>query len=93
MEKSAAAAAAISTANNDTKSVDATKKSTKIDEQEISPNEYFKLRSAAINDLKQSTPENHPYPHKFHVSTSLEAFIEKFSHLQDGETLNDVNLR
>lgn len=31
----------------------------------------------------------HPYPHKFHVSTSLEEFIERFSHVKEGEILQD----
>lgn len=64
----------------------------KINEEEISPNEYFKLRSSAVAELKK-LPENHPYPHKFHVSISLEEFIEKYSSLEDGQTLEDVKLR
>ncbi|XP_017964523.1 lysine--tRNA ligase isoform X2 [Drosophila navojoa] len=67
------------------------KKSSAEQEEEISPNEYFKLRSAAVADLKQ-TSENHPYPHKFHVSISLEKFIEQYAQLKDGETLDQVNL-
>lgn len=67
------------------------KKGTKIDEEEISPNEYFKLRSAAVTELK-SNPQTHPYPHKFHVSISLEDFIKKYSHLKDGETLENEKL-
>ncbi|GLV45720.1 Lysyl-tRNA synthetase [Carabus blaptoides fortunei] len=56
-------------------------------EEEISPNEYFKLRSTAVAGLKELGGDNHPYPHKFHVSTSLEEFIAKYNHLQDGEML------
>ncbi|XP_023161390.1 lysine--tRNA ligase isoform X1 [Drosophila hydei] len=67
------------------------KKSSAELEEDISPNEYFKLRSAAVADLKQ-TSENHPYPHKFHVSLSLEKFIEQYAQLNDGETLDQVNL-
>lgn len=67
------------------------KKEGKIDEAEISPNEYFKLRSAAVAELK-SNPQTHPYPHKFHVSSSLEDFIEKYSHLKDGEMLENEPL-
>ncbi|EDV95187.1 lysine--tRNA ligase isoform X2 [Drosophila grimshawi] len=67
------------------------KKSAAEQEEEISPNEYFKLRSAAVAELKQS-PETHPYPHKFHVSTSLENFIAQYTELKDGETLDQVNL-
>ena len=52
----------------------------KINEEEISPNEYFKLRSTAVEDLKKD-PATHPYPHKFHVDTSLTAFIERYHSL------------
>lgn len=61
----------------------------KISEEEISPNEYFKLRSAAVAELKKS-PATHPYPHKFHVSISLAAFLQKYeTALVDGQTLED----
>lgn len=63
----------------------------KLNDENISPNEYFKLRSSMINDLKQN-PDTDPYPHKFHVSVSLEAFIEKYSTLADSEVLNDNKL-
>ncbi|XP_011145578.2 lysine--tRNA ligase isoform X2 [Harpegnathos saltator] len=57
-------------------------------EEEFNANEYFKLRTLTVSQLKASN--DHPYPHKFHVSTSLEAFIEKFSNVvKDGETLVD----
>lgn len=88
-EKAEAVAAAAELAASTTTS--GKKPADKIDEQEISPNEYFKLRSAAVHELKQN-PDTHPYPHKFHVSTSLEEFIEKYSSLNDGETLTDVKL-
>lgn len=67
------------------------KKSAAEQEEEISPNEYFKLRSAAVAELKQ-TPENDPYPHKFNVTISLENFIAKYADLKDGETLDQVDL-
>lgn len=63
----------------------------KVNEEEISPNEFFKLRSAAIAELKKN-PETHPYPHKFHVSTSLETFIEKYNALKDGEQVDEVKV-
>ncbi|XP_055711703.1 lysine--tRNA ligase isoform X4 [Phlebotomus papatasi] len=56
----------------------------KINEEDISPNEYFKLRTAAVAELKKR-PETHPYPHKYVVTSSLEKFIENYSHLTDGE--------
>lgn len=50
--------------------------------------EYFKLRTQAISQLKAS--DDHPYPHKFHVSTSLENFIEKYSEkIKDGEVVEE----
>ncbi|XP_014283612.1 lysine--tRNA ligase isoform X2 [Halyomorpha halys] len=62
----------------------------KVDENNISPNEYFKLRSLAVQKLKESN-EN-PYPHKFHVSTSLDDFITTYSYLKDGESVETKEL-
>ncbi|KAK3732076.1 hypothetical protein RRG08_026461 [Elysia crispata] len=58
------------------------------DEEEIDATEYFKLRSKAVSALKETA--EHPYPHKFHVEISLTEFIEKFSNLNVGQTLDDV---
>lgn len=61
-----------------------------LNEADISPNEYFKLRSTAVEELKKR-PETHPYPHKFNVTISLENFIEKYqSSIKDGETLDST---
>lgn len=55
---------------------------------QINLQEYLKLRTQAVNQLKAAN--EHPYPHKFHVSISLEAFIERFSNVvKDGEILKD----
>jgi len=59
----------------------------KASEEEISPNEYFKLRSGAIEELKSS--DSHPYPHKFSVSISLTSYLDKYQHLKDSETSSD----
>ena len=37
--------------------------------------------------MKESAEK--PYPHKFHVDISLSEFIEKFSNLDVGQTLED----
>lgn len=59
-----------------------------LNEAEISPNEFFKLRTNAVEELKKN-PQTHPYPHKFNVTISLEGLIEKYSNnIQDGETLS-----
>jgi len=63
---------------------------TKISEEEISPNEYFKIRTAAVEELKSGT---HPYPHKFDVSISLTEFISTYSSLEAGQTLKDKTVR
>ncbi|XP_034950366.1 lysine--tRNA ligase isoform X2 [Chelonus insularis] len=61
---------------------------TTLNQEEISPNEYFKLRSKEIAELKSSN--DNPYPHKFHVSMSLESFIEKFANrVKESEILHD----
>lgn len=66
------------------------KKKSAVKEEEISPNEYFKLRSLAVQQLKAtSTP---PYPHKFHVNTSMQEFIEKFTYLVKEQSLLDQDL-
>lgn len=57
----------------------------KVSDEEINPSEYLKLRSQAISKLKLAGSDDHPYPHKFHVSISLECFINKYSYLKDAE--------
>ncbi|XP_069073568.1 lysine--tRNA ligase isoform X1 [Pleurodeles waltl] len=60
------------------------------EEESLDPNQYYKIRTQAIQQLK-GTKED-PYPHKFHVDLSLTEFIEKYNHLQTGEHLTDVTL-
>lgn len=78
-------------ATGDSGAVAKPKAEAKLNEEEISPNEYFKLRSTAVAELKKSE-QTHPYPHKFHVSSSLESFIEKYSQLKDGDMLEQESL-
>merc|ERR1712002_1167692 len=56
------------------------------DEEILDPNQYYKIRQQSIANWKK-IGEN-PYPHKFHVSTSLCDFIEKYEDIQAG-TWND----
>lgn len=51
---------------------------------ELNPNEYFKIRSNQVENLRKSHEPN-PYPHKFHVSISIPEFVAQFSHLKKGE--------
>ncbi|XP_048461753.1 lysine--tRNA ligase-like isoform X2 [Rhincodon typus] len=60
------------------------------DEETLDPNQYYKIRTQAIQQLKGT--EDDPYPHKFHVDISLTEFIEKYNNLQPGDHLSDVIL-
>lgn len=64
------------------------KKEDKIKEEDIDPNEYFKLRSRAVANLKSSN--DNPYPHKFHVSMSLVEYIDKYKSVGDGTIMEDT---
>ncbi|EIM21823.1 lysyl-tRNA synthetase [Wallemia mellicola] len=58
----------------------------KEDEVELTPNQYYEIRSRAIQKLRE-TKDPDPYPHKFHVELSLNGFINKFdSNLQNGDS-------
>ncbi|KAK7481677.1 hypothetical protein BaRGS_00027050 [Batillaria attramentaria] len=63
-----------------------TKKPTE-DDEEIDPNEYFRLRTRAVTQLKEEG--DNPYPHKFFVKISLEEFIDRYSHIEPGDILEE----
>ncbi|XP_053402487.1 lysine--tRNA ligase-like isoform X2 [Mercenaria mercenaria] len=65
-------------------------KTEKIKEEDIDPNEYFKLRSRAVANMK-ATNDN-PYPHKFHVGMSLVEYIEKYNNISDGTIQEDTTV-
>lgn len=54
------------------------------------PSAYFENRVRAVN-AKKAKGLN-PYPHKFNVSSSIPAYIEKYSGLAAGEQLTDVTV-
>ncbi|ODQ66206.1 lysyl-tRNA synthetase [Nadsonia fulvescens var. elongata DSM 6958] len=62
------------------------KKEKKEDEQELTPNQYFEIRSKQVNALRETKTPN-PYPHKFHVSIRIDKFIEKYAKLERGQSL------
>lgn len=64
------------------------KKKDEVDEETLDPNQYYKIRSQAVEALK-ATDES-PYPHKFHVSISLAEFIEKYKDVEDGTWHDDL---
>ncbi|KAG6876676.1 Lysine--tRNA ligase [Termitomyces sp. T159_Od127] len=47
-------------------------------EEELNPNQYYELRSRQILHLKQTQSPN-PYPHKFHVTRSLQSYIATYA--------------
>ncbi|PIO63707.1 lysine--tRNA ligase [Teladorsagia circumcincta] len=51
------------------------------------PQEYFNMRVDMIN--KRRAAGDNPFPHKFDVSISLAAFIEKYERLQKEEVLEN----
>lgn len=57
-------------------------------EDNLTPNEYFAIRSNQISELRKSRSPN-PYPHKFQTTMSVPAFVAKFSHLKRGEQLKE----
>lgn len=59
-------------------------------EEELSPNQYFEIRSKAIEKMREEGP--YPYPHKFHVTMAVPEFIEKFNSMKPGESKPDVEI-
>jgi len=91
--KEKAEKAAKATENAPEKSAKAkTPQKDELSSEEITPNEYFKLRSNAVEELKKDK-NTHPYPHKFQVSTSLTDYIAKYGEtLEDGQSLDEVEV-
>ncbi|CAL1290358.1 unnamed protein product [Larinioides sclopetarius] len=52
--------------------------------------EYFKIRCQTVEQLKTSGES--PYPHKFHVSISLQEFVDRYSNLEPAQILKDETL-
>ena len=59
------------------------------DEEEEDPTKYFEYRSKMVLGLRESQAPA-PYPHKFHVSTSIPHFIQKYSGVETGEQSEDI---
>ena len=64
------------------------KEESKKEEEEIDPVEYFNNRLKHIKSLESSGSS--PYPHKFEVTLQVPAFIQKYSHLEKGQRLDEV---
>lgn len=50
---------------------------------------YFQSRIATIDALKQKTGTD-PYPHKFHVTCTIPDYIDRYGHLNNGESVADA---
>ncbi|RDL36970.1 putative lysine-tRNA ligase [Venustampulla echinocandica] len=74
------------------KPASAKKTNAEADEKELSPNQYFEIRSRSINKLRQSKNPN-PYPHKFHTNYDLRNFVKDHDSLKSGEAKKDVEIR
>ncbi|ELU42515.1 lysyl-tRNA synthetase [Rhizoctonia solani AG-1 IA] len=58
-------------------------------EDDLTPNQYFELRSRQIQKLRQ-TQDPDPYPHKFEVTQSITSYIREFG--PDGVVENGGSL-
>eukprot|EP00879_Flechtneria_rotunda_P025430 GHRR01027026.1.p1 GENE.GHRR01027026.1~~GHRR01027026.1.p1 ORF type:complete len:510 (+),score=160.54 GHRR01027026.1:307-1836(+) len=58
--------------------------------EELDPNLYFENRVKAIVAKKEKGVN--PYPHKFHVSTTLPEYIRQYANLEAGRQLGDVTV-
>ncbi len=61
-------------------------KAAAVDEETLDPREYFKIRTQMISNLKSANES--PYPHKYHVSSSLSEFIQRYNYLDPGQILD-----
>lgn len=86
-EKAKKAAAAPAAAPKKKKD-DAGAASAEAAEKDLTPNQYFEIRSRTINKLRETKNPN-PYPHKFQVTYDITKFADEFGHLKSGETARD----
>ncbi|KAH8427696.1 lysine--tRNA ligase KRS1 [Aspergillus melleus] len=65
------------------------KASAEEEEANLTPNQYFEIRSKRVNKLRESKQPD-PYPHKFHVKDDLRQFLKDYEGLAKGEQKPDV---
>ncbi|OJJ45476.1 hypothetical protein ASPZODRAFT_134135 [Penicilliopsis zonata CBS 506.65] len=61
------------------------------EEANLTPNQYFEIRSNRINKLR-STKQPDPYPHKFQVTADLREYLKEYESLAKGETKPEVSV-
>ncbi|KAK2733381.1 lysyl-tRNA synthetase [Onygenales sp. PD_40] len=70
----------------------AKKASAEEEESELTPNQYFEIRSGKVNKLRQTKNPN-PYPHKFQVTTDVREFLKEYQSLEKGEQRTETEVR
>ncbi|XP_020589568.1 lysine--tRNA ligase [Phalaenopsis equestris] len=65
-------------------------KDSAVEDDDMDPTQYYENRDKYLASQK-ATGVN-PYPHKFQVSISIEEYIQKYSSLNQGEHLKDVEV-
>ncbi|OMH83923.1 Lysine-tRNA ligase, cytoplasmic [Zancudomyces culisetae] len=55
------------------------------EESELTPSQYYELRTRAVEKMRKDGPN--PYPHKYKVTVSLNEFIKRYKDLKEGEHL------
>ncbi|KAB8234884.1 hypothetical protein ETB97_006381 [Aspergillus alliaceus] len=68
------------------------KTSAEDEEANLTPNQYFEIRSKRINKLRE-TKQPDPYPHKFQVTDDLRKFLQEYDGLAKGEQKPDTTVR
>ncbi|KAF4127034.1 lysyl-tRNA synthetase, class II [Geosmithia morbida] len=58
------------------------KKSAEAQEKELTPNQYFEIRSRTVNELHA---KGKAYPHKFNINYDIRNFATDFAHLKNGD--------
>ncbi|QGA14032.1 hypothetical protein EYB26_001684 [Talaromyces marneffei] len=64
-------------------------KSAEDEELNLTPNQYFEIRSSKINKLRE-TKNPDPYPHKFQVTIDARNFLTEYASLGKGELKQDT---
>ncbi|KAL4970875.1 lysine--tRNA ligase KRS1 [Aspergillus stella-maris] len=62
------------------------------EEANLTPNQYFEIRSKKINKLRESKNPD-PYPHKFQVTNDLREFLKEYESLEKGEQKPETPVR
>ncbi|KAJ5216071.1 lysyl-tRNA synthetase [Penicillium cinerascens] len=68
------------------------KTSAEDDEANLTPNQYFEIRSKKVQKMRETKNPN-PYPHKFQVTNDLREFLKEYDGLQKGEQKPDIPIR